>query len=306
MGNAIVMSHMQLSDIVQIESTLAAGHSSTVFKAWHKRLQKHVAVKKQTYAEKVDIEIKHLEAEALKSIKSMYVPYVFDFLTEGSESYTILEFIEGESLDKPLIRGQKFSRKQIIKWYKQLALALDAIHKRDVYHRDIKPANIILMPNGDVCLIDFNSAYITGMKALQFSRSKGYASPEQLAIFHRYKSTQTFTGTQAFTQSKIEISQPEHDGKTELIQSQLPRPEISTPTDIDWARSDIYSLGATMRHLFTGTQHSNLVNKTTSSQAAKKDTHSVMGIIHKSTRPKPTERFKNSEQLLAALRNVNK
>ena len=41
-------------------------------------------------------------------------------------------------------------------------VALEAIHKQNICHRDIKPANIMLTPDGDVCLIDFNAALVSG------------------------------------------------------------------------------------------------------------------------------------------------
>ena len=74
-----------------------------------------------------------------------------------------MDYIEGESLDKLLKRGVRFSQPQVIKWAKQLLEALSYLHSeihgsppRGFVHSDIKPANLMLTPSGDICLIDFN------------------------------------------------------------------------------------------------------------------------------------------------------
>ncbi|MCL2200617.1 MAG: serine/threonine protein kinase [Oscillospiraceae bacterium] len=208
----------------QILEILSTSGSGSVYKAWHKGLQKNVVIKKLKNTGNYDAEIMRNEVEALKNIKSPFVPQVLDFLTDSSVSYTIIEFIEGESLDKHIMRGEKFKPEQVLKWYYQLACALEAIHKSKVCHRDIKPANIILSSSGDVCLIDFDVAYVTGKGMKRYSRSLGYASPEQLAVFRQ---NLRIPGVCAPLSLKI-------------------------PHLIDWKRSDIYSLGATMLHLLTG------------------------------------------------------
>lgn len=179
-----------LSDTTyRIESELGSGGGGVVYKAWHTRLQKYVVLKELKHSKQSDINTQRNEAEALKNVKSAYLPQVFDFLTEGGRTFTVIEFVEGESLDKLLERGVIFSQPQVVKWYGQLVSALEAIHKQDIYHRDIKPANIMLTPSGDVCLIDFNAALVSGNDVRLISRSLGYASPEQYSIYEYYRNT---------------------------------------------------------------------------------------------------------------------
>ena len=140
-----------------------------------------------SYTHLADVETQRNEAEALKNVKSAYLPQVFDFITVDNRVYTVMEYIDGESLDKHLNRGERFSQTQVVKWYGQLASALEAIHKHNICHRDIKPANIMLTPEGDVCLIDFNAALVSGNDVNMISRSLGYASPEQYEIYEKYK-----------------------------------------------------------------------------------------------------------------------
>ena len=112
----------------RIETELGSGGGGTVYKAWHTRLQKRVVIKELKSGSTHDIETQRNEVVALKNVKSAYLTQVFDFLTEGDRANTVIEFVEGESLDKPLKRGQKFTQPQVVKWYGQLVSALESIH----------------------------------------------------------------------------------------------------------------------------------------------------------------------------------
>ena len=86
---------------------------------------------------------------------------VYDFFTENDTVYTVIDFVDGESMDKPLKRGQRFSQAQVIVWACEILEALAYLHEpthgtppRGIVHSDIKPANIMLTPNGDVKLIE--------------------------------------------------------------------------------------------------------------------------------------------------------
>lgn len=95
------------------------------------------------------------------------------------------------------------------------------LHTREpqVIHGDIKPGNIMLTPQGDICLIDFNISSAAGKNAPVWIEgyTKGYASPEQVDAFR-------------FNQKEM---------------------DRSNWKSID-TRSDIYSLGATVYHMVTG------------------------------------------------------
>jgi len=307
----------QLNSTVRIESLLGSGGSGIVYKAWHKRLHKYVAVKALRNSEAADIEIKRNEVEALKNIKCPFVPQVYDFLSDGNRCYTILDFIEGESLDKRLAQCKRFAEANVIEWYKQLAAALVVMHKQDVCHCDIKPANIVLTPNGDVCLIDFNAAFVRGSRLNLCSRSNGYASPEQSELFRRCENAKEVRNAAkppqkgaSLTQSCVETQLLECDSKTELtntirrsgklslhplsINTELP----DTTLRVDWKRSDIYSLGAAMLHLLTGEHPAGRLHDLMRNGGL---SAGIAGIIEKSVQKEPAKRYKSSEQLMSAL-----
>jgi len=258
----------------RIKEKLGWGGSCTVYKAWHKRLRKYVTIKTAEISSAGAIAWHRNEVEALKNMKSLYLPQVVDFLICDDQSYTILEFIEGTSFDTLLKDGHIFTEKQVLKWYRQLAVALQTIHSNNVCHRDIKPANIVLTTSEDICLIDFNSALVIGNHTGVASSSMGYASPEQYAYF---------------MQCKNRNEQQHH---------------IHSMCDIDWKLSDIYSLGATMYHLLTGIRPpmgAEGVSHITKLKGFSKD---ILAIIEQSMRSVPSQRYKSADELHNALLKV--
>ena len=110
--------------------------------------------------------------------------------------YLVLEYLEGETLDKKLEKGS-LSTHEVLKYAIELADALDKAHRQGIIHRDIKPSNIMLTKSG-VKLMDFGLAKlksdplpmaeaVTEMTAVKKLTAEGtilgtfqYMAPEQL------------------------------------------------------------------------------------------------------------------------------
>ncbi len=246
------------------------------------------------------------EVDMLKNLTHTYIPQVYDFVQEGDTVYTVMDYIEGESLDKLLGRGQKITQPQIIKWACQLLAALKYLHSRPphgILHGDIKPANIMLRPGGDICLIDYNIALALGEDgAVKVGFSKGYASPEHYGADYviRNKPAAVFHKTLQLgdTTERIDINERQRyfkgNGTTKNSKGIL----------LD-ARSDIYSLGATLYHLISGKKPAQDAREVV---PLGEDICSsgVSIILQKSMAPQPEKRYKSAEEMLTAFLRLYK
>ena len=208
-----------LSDTYQIIGIIGSGGCGDVYKAYHKNLKKYVVLKKIRTGVR-NLMNSRREADVLKNLRHSCIPQVLDFLEINGEVYTVMDFIPGNTFRQYLDAGNVFPEKSVIKWAKQICSTLCYMHgqKPAIIHGDLKPANIMLMPDGNICLIDFNiSAILDGSQAWVTGYTNGYAPPEQIEA--------------------LNFNQRERDYR--LWKKSDPR-------------SDIYSLGATLYHLVSG------------------------------------------------------
>lgn len=122
------------------------------------------------------------EAEILKGLKHKYLPRIYDVIeNKDGYLYTIMDYIPGENLKEYVKRTGTVDQKTVYRWAQQLCEVVAYLHEQTpaIIHSDIKPGNIMITPNGDICLIDFNTSmeYRAGLTAI--GKTKGYAAPEQ-------------------------------------------------------------------------------------------------------------------------------
>ena len=84
------------------------------------------------------------EAQAASSVKHPNIVEIIEFGDgEGNISnYIIMEYVQAISLKHYMEKENKLDYKQKSKIICQVADALVAVHKKNIYHRDIKPANV--------------------------------------------------------------------------------------------------------------------------------------------------------------------
>ena len=265
---------MQNGDLIdgtyQIINEIGQGGMGIVYLAYHTRLQKHVVLKKIKSGFTNSTFLRG-EADILKSLHHTYLPQVYDFMQTGSDVYTVIDYIDGCDLERYIKSGSVFDERQILKWAKQLCEVLEYLHTREtpIIHSDIKPSNIIITPQGDICLIDFNISLDGGEEVRGYSRE--YASPEQF-----YKAM--------------------------LIVKQDPN---AAYVNLD-VRTDIYSLGATLYRLICGITPD--AENGAYPLASMELPHSEVfrELIDKAMCPQPEKRFQTAGAMLRALKNLKK
>jgi serine/threonine protein kinase len=207
-----------LSERYQILQKVGQGGMGAVYQALDTRITNRIcAIKEMSDAALQDESERQQalyafqrEAELLSHLQHSNLPRVSDRFESGGKHYLVMEYIEGETLQKQLARGAApFSEVQLCAWARELCDVLGYLHSQDppIIFRDIKPDNIMIDRDGHVRLIDFGIVrfFKPGRnKDTTLLGTPGYASPEQYG-----------------------------SGQTD-------------------ARSDVYSLGATLFHLATG------------------------------------------------------
>jgi serine/threonine protein kinase len=124
------------------------------------------------------------EANLLATLNHPSIPRIYDYFTEESRSYLVLEFIHGKDLETVISDANGFlPEDQVISWGIQLCDVLTYLHahKPDpIVFRDMKPSNVMINHNGDVILVDFGIAktFQSGIKGTMIG-TEGYSPPEQ-------------------------------------------------------------------------------------------------------------------------------
>ena len=174
----------------EIIREIGSGGGGIVYFARHKNLGKWVVLKADKRPLSTSLEKLRREADMLKNLSQTYIPQVYDFIIneQDGHAYTVIDYVEGKSLKELQKEGYRFPQPLVIKWACQLLEALSYLHNHQengephcILHGDIKPANIMLTPQGDIRLIDFNIALDMGDENAVWVKgsSRGYASPEQ-------------------------------------------------------------------------------------------------------------------------------
>lgn len=293
----------KIASIYEIEEEIGSGGGGIVYLGYHTRLNKKVVLKEDKRSLSIGKELLRREVDTLKNLSHTYIPQVYDFVEEDGYIYTVMDYIEGESFDKLLEKGERFAQSQVIEWACQLLEALSYLHQYPPYgilHADIKPANIMLTPQNDVRLIDFNIALALGEEgAVAVGRSFGYASPEHYGMRWSTSTSSFITDDQSLRSTEI-VSESKSDSKKSDSFSKSSSKKGKKLLD---ARSDIYSMGATLYHILTGKRpEKNVFEVQAISNAF--ISQAVIDIIKKAMMPNPEERFQTAEEMLYAFQHL--
>jgi serine/threonine protein kinase len=175
------------------------------------------------------------KARALTEMKHESLLQVKDFFSEIDHHYLVTEFTDGNTLGELLEKNKKpFSPAEVENWADSLLDALNYLHNvtPPVIHGEVKPQNIRLSANDKVKLSAFNLVKsedeINGATANQTFDG---------AVLPYLPLEQIWQGLDAASKKVILTN---FDDKSEKI--------LEQPSD---ARSDVFSLAATLYHLLT-------------------------------------------------------
>jgi serine/threonine protein kinase/Flp pilus assembly protein TadD len=133
------------------------------------------------------------EARAAASVRHPNVAWVIHLGESGGNYFYVMEFVDGESLDKVIRRSSRLDTSTTLKVVTLVAAGLEAIQKQNLVHRDIKPSNIMVSLEGNKVvnakIIDLglakgapeDEAFLAISIQGAFAGTPQYASPEQFA-----------------------------------------------------------------------------------------------------------------------------
>lgn len=172
----------------KILSKVGQGGMSVVYLAINEKANAQWAVKEVRKDGIKDFEVVKqglvAETDILKKLSHPSLPRIIDVIDSDDSFIIIMDYIQGNSLNKALEEFGAQPQENVIEWAKQLTDVLGYLHSRTppIIYRDMKPANVMLKPDGNVTLIDFGTAREFKEKNLADTTclgTVGYAAPEQ-------------------------------------------------------------------------------------------------------------------------------
>lgn len=122
------------------------------------------------------------EAQAAAGLQSPYIVGVYDWGKDGDTYYIVMEYLRGTDLKSGVRSHGALDPKKVAQIGSQICGALSVAHKHEIIHRDIKPQNIMVLPDGNIKVMDFGIARAKNSHLTQDNNVLGtahYVSPEQ-------------------------------------------------------------------------------------------------------------------------------
>jgi len=205
----------------EILAAVGAGGMGEVFRAKDARLGRDVAIKILPALLSADpdrLRRFEQEARAAAALNHPNILVVYDVGTDGGVPYVVSELLDGQTLRAILERGALQPRKAV-EYGIQLASGLAAAHEKGIVHRDLKPENVFVTRDGRLKILDFGLAKVV----------------------------------EAITANGSRATMANTDPGTVVGTAGYMSPEQLRGEVVD-ARSDVFSLGAVLYEMFTGSR----------------------------------------------------
>jgi eukaryotic-like serine/threonine-protein kinase len=210
----------------EIVAAIGAGGMGEVYRARDTRLGREVAIKVLPLDRATDEHRRRRfvqEAQAASALNHPHIVTIHEIESAGDLDFIVMEYVRGKSLDQIIPRaGMRLN--ELLRVAISVADALAAAHARGLIHRDLKPANVIIGDDGSVKVLDFGLAKLIGAEG----------KPEDETVTHLVDAGLSAPGAIAGTAAYM-------------------APEQATGGKVD-ARSDVFSFGAMLYEMATGTR----------------------------------------------------
>jgi len=221
-----------LNEKWHLDELLGAGGMAAVYRATH-RNGKTAAIKLLHPELSMDVSLRKRflrEGYVANAVEHEGAVQVLDDgVTEEGALYLVMELLEGMSLHTRWERmNRRFTPRETLSVAHSVLGILVAAHAKGIVHRDIKPDNIFLTRDKRIKLLDFGLARLRDKEAPQAANGP--------------------------VSRRMRVDTPTKTGRGELLGTpsfMAPEQALARTEDID-ARTDVWSVGATMFTLLTG------------------------------------------------------
>ena len=247
--------HAPRSTRYQLEGEIARGGMGAILKVWDADLRRNLAMKVILGREgdpgegkTPPIEPKLLarfleEAQITSQLDHPGIVPVHELgIDSGGRVYFTMKLVKGRELtqifDLVFAEAEGWNETRALGVILKVCEAMAFAHQKRVIHRDLKPANVMVGDFGEVFVMDWGVARVTGQRDAHDLRLQ---QPGATAVL----STERHDAREADAQSPIRTMDGDIVGTPCYMPPEQARGDIQQLS----ARSDVYSIGAMLYHL---------------------------------------------------------
>ncbi len=213
----------------RVTRQVGRGGMGTVYAALDETLHREVAIKVLNTGLDDPTVAKRFRAEAVAIARLNHpgIATIYELVQHDGQWLMVMEFVRGETLEQAYGNGKTIPVALASDITMQLLASLSHAHALGVVHRDLKPANIMLVPGGNVKIMDFGIARVSGAEQLTSAGfmmgTPAYMAPEQvlgghidgrtdlyavgIVLFQMVTGAMPFNGTTAVQLAQARISE---------------------------------------------------------------------------------------------------